>query len=169
VNYFSGDRAAASADAELGLRIQPNDPGLLELRGLLEAASGDLLGAIDSFNLAEHWGAFDRIHLEKAVALESVGQDLAALREWTLALRGDPELPEGYLGRARLAIRLKKWDLALADLEQASTWAESDPLTELAIVASYLRCLPSAPDRLPRWLALAARTLGDFRALVAAK
>ena len=110
-----------------------------------------------------HRGAFDRIHLHKAAALEGLGQDLAALGEWTLAMRRDPELPEAYLGQARLAIRLKFWDLALADLEQAAAWAPSDPPTELAITAAYLKCLPSQPNRLARWLALASRTYGDFR------
>ena len=76
----------------------------------------------------------------------------------------DPELPQAYLGRARLAIRLKNWDLALADLEQAAAWAQSDPPTELAITAAYLMCLPSQPNRFARWLALAGRTMRDFRA-----
>ena len=147
-----------------GLRIQPNDPGLLELRGILEAADGDASGALESYNQAAHWGALDRIHTHRAIALEALGRDMPALREWSLALRSDPELPAAYLGRARLAIRLNDWDLALADLEQAAAWAQSDPLTELAIAAVYLKCLPTHPNRFPRWLALADRTIRDFRA-----
>jgi eukaryotic-like serine/threonine-protein kinase len=164
VNHFLGDHAAARADVEQGLAIQPNDPGLLELRGILLAAARDPHGALESYNQAMRWGAFDRIHLHKAAALEALGQNLAASREWTLALRRDPELPQAYLGRARLAIRLKNWDLALADLEQAASWAQSDPPTELAITAAYLLCLPSEPDRFSRWLALAGRTMRDWRA-----
>ena len=90
-----------------GLRIQPNDPGLLELRGVLQAAAGDASGALESYELAAHWGALDRIHIHKAIALEVLGRDMTALREWSFALRNDPELPEAYLGRARLAIRLE--------------------------------------------------------------
>ena len=78
----------------------------------------------------------------------------------------DPELPEAYLGRARLAIRLKDWELALADLEQAAAWAQSDPYTELAIAAAYLKCLPSHPNHFGRWLALAGRTIQDGRRLL---
>ena len=48
----------------------------------------------------------------------------------------------------------RSWDLALADLEQAAAWAQSDPPTEFAIAAAYLQCLPNQPDRFPRWLAL---------------
>jgi eukaryotic-like serine/threonine-protein kinase len=164
VNSFLGDRAGAEADVERGLSILPNDPGLLELRGILQAAAGDPGSALESYNEAIHWGALDRIHIYKADALEALGQNLAAIREWTLALRIDPELPQAYLGRARLAIRLKNWNLALADLEQAASWALADPPTELAIAAAYLLCLPSEPDRFSRWLALAGRTIRDFKA-----
>ncbi len=164
VSFFAGYRSRASDDVDRGLRLEPNDPGLLEMRGTLQSASGDPRRALESFNDALYWGAFDRVHLHKALALESLGQDLPALREWTLALRRDPELAQAYLGRARLAIRLERWDLALADLEQGAAWAGSDPPTELAITAAYLRCLPNAPGRAGRWLALAGRTVRDFHA-----
>ena len=101
-------------------------------------------------------------HLHKALALAALGQAEAAVQEWSLALRRDPELPEAYLGRARVQLGMRRWDLALADLEQAASWAQSDPWLELRIVAAYSRCLHSKPDRLPRWLALAHRTLLDF-------
>ncbi len=164
VCFFAGYRNRASADVERGLQLEPNDSGLLEMRGILQAASGDPQHALESYNDALYWGAFDRVHLHKAAALESLGQELPALREWTLALRRDPELAQAYLGRARLAIRLKKWDLALADLEQGASWAGSDPPTELAFTAAYLLCLPNAPGRIGRWLALAGRTARDFQA-----
>ncbi len=81
----------------------------------------------------------------------------AAVAEWSLALRRDPELPEAFLGRARAHIQLRQWDLALADLEQAASWAHDDPRIEVAIAASYLHCLGQKPDRLPRFLALTRR------------
>jgi serine/threonine protein kinase/Tfp pilus assembly protein PilF len=163
VHAFAGDFAHAREDVERGLGILPNDPGLLEVRGIIQAAAGDPRGALQSFDRATLWGASDRIHLHKAAALLAIGDNSGSLREWSLALRRDPELPQAYLGRARLAIRLRRWDLALADLEQAASWAQSDPPTELAIAAAYLRCLPTYPDRLSRWLALAARTVRDIR------
>jgi hypothetical protein len=66
------------------------------------------------------------------------------------------------LGRARTHIQLREWDLALADLEQAASWAHSDPRLELAILAAYGCCLGERPDRLPRLLTLARRTAGDI-------
>jgi tetratricopeptide (TPR) repeat protein len=164
VRHFAGDLASAAIDVDCGLHIQPTDPGLLELRGVLQAAAGDARGALESYSQAARWGALGRIHLHKAAAQEALGRDIVALREWSLALRSDPELPEAYLGRARLAMRLKDWDLALADLEQAAAWAQSDPRTELAITTAYLRCLASHPNHFGRWLVLASRTIQDFRA-----
>ncbi len=162
VRAFVGDRARAWEDVERGLAVVPNDPRLLDLRGVLQASAGDPRGALVSFDQASLWGGSDHIHLHKAAVLLAIGDNSGSLREWSLALRRDPELPQAYLGRARLAIRLGRWDLALADLEQAAAWAQSDPPTELAIAAAYLRCLPAYPDRLPRWLALAARTIRDI-------
>ncbi len=99
--------------------------------------------------------------MRKAEALVALGNHEAAVMEWSLALRRDPELPEAFLGRARAYIQLRKWDLAVADLEQAASWAHSDPRIEFAIVAAYLRCLGKQPDRLPRILTVARRAADD--------
>ena len=103
----------------------------------------------------------DGIHLRKAAALVAVGEYHEAVVEWSTALRRDPELPEAFLGRARTHIRLGHADLAVADLEQAASWAHSDPRMEVAIVSAYLRCLVERPDRFPRFLNLASRAARD--------
>jgi eukaryotic-like serine/threonine-protein kinase len=162
VRVFGGDDEGARADIERGLAIQFNEPGLLELRGVLKAKAGDPRGALDDLNTSMFYGALDRVHLHKAAALVALGRDGQAVHEWSLALRRDPELPEAYLGRARAHIRLRKWDMALADLEQAASWAHSDPRVELGIVSAYFQCLGEHPDRLPRCLALALRATSDL-------
>ena len=82
------------------------------------------------------------------------GRTEAAIQEWSLALRRDPEIPEAYLGRARARIKHRQWDLALADLEQAAAWAHSDPKIEIQIAGDLLPmpgkilsvgCLDSSP------------------------
>ena len=158
---FGGDRQGAWSDVEQGLAIHPEEPSLIDLRGVLRLAAGDPRGAIDDFNRAIARGALDPVHAHKASALAALGDSAAAIPEWSLALRRDPELPESFLGRARTHIQLGEWDLALADLEQAASWAHSDPQLELAIVAAYGCCLGQRPDRLPRLLTLAWRTAGD--------
>jgi tetratricopeptide (TPR) repeat protein len=97
-------------------------------------------------------GSRDAIHIGKASALLALGNARAALDEWTLALRRDPELPEAFLGRARTHLLLREWDLGLADLEQAAAWAHADARIEAAVALAYLQCLPQRPDRLPRLL-----------------
>ena len=159
---FAGDFEGARDDIRRGLAIQLNEPGLLELRGILQAQVGDHEGAQGDFNLAIVAGVVDRIHLHKARSLVALGNHSAAVQEWSLALRRDPELPQAYLGRARSHIKLRQWDMALADLEQAASWAHSDPRLELGIVFSYFQCLGERPDRQSRFVSLAWRTAADL-------
>jgi eukaryotic-like serine/threonine-protein kinase len=158
---FRGNRDAAFADVQRGLAIRLDEPGLIELHGALLQAAGDPRGAIEDYNRAIASCELDRIHVRKASALVAIGKYNEAIVEWSIALRRDPELPEAFLGRARTYIRLGRTDLALADLEQAASWAHSDPRIEVAIVAAYLRCLGERPDRLPRFLHLAGRAASD--------
>jgi tetratricopeptide (TPR) repeat protein len=162
VRAFVGDALGARADIAKGLSIQFNEPGLLELKGVLQARAGDYRGALEQLDSAGAWGALDRIHLHKAAALDALGLSEAAIQEWSLALRRDPELPQAYLGRARAHIRLRQWEMALANLEQAAAWAHSDPRIELEIAGAYFQCLSVHLDRLPRFLALAHRAASDF-------
>jgi tetratricopeptide (TPR) repeat protein len=159
-NHFHDFRGARD-DVDRGLRIQFDEPGLLELRGRLQAQDGKPEAAIKDFNASAFSGAVDRIHMCKASALGALGKFEAAVDEWSLALRRDPELPEAFLGRALAQMQLARWDMALADLEQAAAWAHSDPRTELLIIAAYWDCVKNRLDRLPRWLALARRTASD--------
>ena len=159
VRAFGGDARGAGEDVERGLRVQLDEPGLLELRGSLRAAAGDHHRALDDFNQAITSGPSDRVHIHKASSLVALRLFDKAATEWALALRLDPELPEAFLGRATAHIRLNQWYLALSDLEQAAAWANSDPILELRIVGAYLQCLKQRPDRLPRWLSLAARNV----------
>jgi len=167
VRAFGGDARGAWEDVERGLSVQLNEPGLLELRGELRAAAGEHRRALDDFNQAIASGALDRVHIHKASSLVALGEFDKAIIEWGLALRRDPELPEAFLGRAQAHIQLNHWDLALADLEQAASWAHSDPKIELRIVGAYFLCLEQRLDRLPRWLNLAARTARHIRGVLA--
>jgi eukaryotic-like serine/threonine-protein kinase len=167
VRSFGGDARGAWENVERGLRVQLNEPGLLELRGELRAAAGEHRRALEDFNQAIVSGAVDRVHVHKASSLVALGDIEKAIIEWGLALRRDPELPEAFLGRAQAHIQLNHWNLALADLEQAAAWAHSDPKIELRIVGTYFLCLKQRPDRLQRWLTLAARTARHIRGVLA--
>ena len=118
-------------------------------------------GALD-LDLAASKSDDPFIRASRAAVLQRAGRMEQAAHDWTLALRRDPEIPEAYLGRARcyLALKPPSWDLALADLEHASSWAQNDPRLELRILATYARCLAERPDRSARWLALFRRAAG---------
>jgi tetratricopeptide (TPR) repeat protein len=162
VCWFGKNYDGARRDVEHGLRNQPHEPGLLELRGLLRLVDGHPDSALKDFNDAMFFGAVERIHIYKASALIALGQVDAATQEWSLALRREPELPEAFLGRALANMQLGRWHTAVADLEQASAWAHSDPAIELRIIAAYWRYVRNHRDHFPRWVTLVGRTARDI-------
>jgi hypothetical protein len=87
-----------------------------------------------------------------------LGQERAALEDWSLALADDPENPRAYLGRARALMRLRRWDRALVDLEQAADWAFDNPRLLARITLNYTVCLFARPGRFSRLLVHATRT-----------
>jgi hypothetical protein len=88
----------------------------------------------------------------------AAGKNDVAVRDWSLALEGDAENAEAYLGRATAFIPLDRADRALVDLDQAADWAAGGHVLLARITANYARCLPARPDRLVRLLHLARRT-----------
>ncbi len=166
VRRRTGDRRAALADVESALALVPGDPRLLELRGVLKTESGNPQGALIDLDRAILRGAPGTVHLPRALALMALGQDEAAVRDWSLALDEDSENPEAYLGRARAFIRLRLHDRALVDLEQAVVWAADHPRLLPRITAAYALCLGSRPDRFPRWLGLVRRAWSGWIASV---
>jgi serine/threonine protein kinase/tetratricopeptide (TPR) repeat protein len=165
LHAYAGDCAGAWSAVERGLAIKSDHPGLIQFRGVLRHAAGDPLQALADYQIAISRGALDGVHSRKASAFVALGQYDEAVLEWSIALRQDAELPEAFLGRAQTYLRIRQrdlTDLALADLEQAASWAHSDPRLEIAIATAYLRCLISRPERLARWLMLARRATNDL-------
>jgi tetratricopeptide (TPR) repeat protein len=148
-----GDLAGALADVEMGLNLEPGDPRLLTLQGLLESETGHPGTALALLNQAVVRGGLGMVHAPRALALSALGRDEKAVEEWSLALADDPEDPRLYLGRARALLRRRLWDRALADLEQAAEWAGENPGLLARITLDYAACLPGRPARFPRWLA----------------
>ncbi|MDG3005665.1 serine/threonine-protein kinase [Paludisphaera mucosa] len=163
VAHRAGDAPGARREIQLGLRLEPDDPGLLELRGVVRCRSGDFRAAVDDLELAvaRSDGAF--AHAHKAEALHALGRLEEAVHAWTLAIRRDREMPAAYLGRARCYLDLASpyTDPALVDLEQAAAWSRNDPAAEAGVLLAYARCLRDRPDRLPRWLSLLRRSAGN--------
>jgi len=87
----------------------------------------------------------------------ALGQDEAAVREWSLAVENDPEDPQAHLGREMALLRRGLRDQAQVDLEQAADGAANRPALLARIAVTYTRCLGSSPERLPHAFALARR------------
>jgi tetratricopeptide (TPR) repeat protein len=158
VRRRAGDRSGAWKDVEQGLAVEPNEPRLLELRGILQLEDGHPEAALADFDRAIRRGAGGTIHRPRAQALTALGRLTQALDDWTLALTYDPEDPRAFLGRARAFLRLRKFDQALADLEQAASWAGEHTELLVPMTLTYAGCLTKRPNRLPRVLALVRRS-----------
>ncbi len=94
IRRFQRDYQGARADVTRGLSIQFDEPGLLELRGELEALGGQPAAAIDDFNRAMFFGALDQVHILKASALVALGKIEAGVGEWSLARSAIPNRPK---------------------------------------------------------------------------
>ncbi|MHB1562330.1 MAG: tetratricopeptide repeat protein, partial [Isosphaeraceae bacterium] len=162
VRFFAGDRTGARAEIRSAMAQRPDDSALLALRGDLRLAEGNPRGALEDYERAASLGTRDGAHRGRAAALLALGDRYAALEQWSLALRRDPELPEAYLGRARTFFLLGESDQGFADLEQAAAWAHGDVRIETAIALAYLDGLSSRPGQLPRLLVHLSRTFDDW-------
>ncbi len=158
VRYSLGSRAGAEADVEAGLAIDPDDPDLNELRGVLAFEAGDPKSALTDLDRAIQHGGTPTTHRRRAEVLLALGRVQEALEAWSEQLRSDPDDPTAYLGRSLAARRLGLWDQALADLEAAAAESADRPRLLARVVASYALCLPARPNRLGRVLSLARRT-----------
>jgi serine/threonine protein kinase/predicted Zn-dependent protease len=167
VRRRAGNTRGALADVEAGLSVGPGDSRLLELRGLLKAESGNPRSALLELNRAVGRGGRGSVRAARAMTLFALGDDRAAVEDWTLALAEDAEDPLNYLGRAQALIRLRQWHRALVDLEQAAGWAFDNPRILTRTTLYYAACLPENPRHLSRWLALARRTCRAWIATLA--
>jgi serine/threonine protein kinase/Tfp pilus assembly protein PilF len=157
IHYQAGDRDLTMRDVEKGLALEPDQAGLLELRGALLSDEGRPREALADLDEAISRSADPSSFMQKARALAKLGMDEDAVHEWTMALRRDPESPRSFVGRARCYVRLRLWDQAIADLEQASTWTHSNAAPQWGLIASYAGCLAERPDHLGRWILLLKR------------
>jgi tetratricopeptide (TPR) repeat protein len=153
----------ARDDVERGLELEPEGPGLWELRGELKATAGDYRGALADFDRAIQLGGGRTAYGPRARVQFALGNDEQAVRDWTLALMQDSEDPRTFLGRARTFLQLGRWDNARADLEQAAAWTDDWLCLGPSIVLSYARCIPADPKQSGRVLALAQRVWSALR------
>ena len=158
VLHCAGEVEQALAEIDLGLKLKSDQPGLLELRGVMLTEAGHAKEAQSLLDQAISLSPNHFAYLHKATALMAMQRYEEAVYQCTLALKRDPELPQAYLSRARCYVELLIWDRALADLEQAAAWAHGDLRLQTGIMLTYAKCLQERPDHISRWLLLLDRT-----------
>ncbi len=167
VRAFGGDADGAKADIAKGLSIQFNEPGLLELKGVLRAASRRFPRRTRRLQHRERLGCARPNPSSQGVSLGRAGPRRGGGPGMVAGTATRPRASRSLSRSRRAHLKLGHWDMALADLEQAASWAHSDPRIELGIVSAYFQCLGRRTDRLPRFLALAWRAATNLWGAVA--
>jgi len=157
IRRHAGRLAEARRDADVALKLDPDDPRAWTLRGEIRTAAGDPSGGLADLQRAWNLGFEPASRAPRAVALLAAGDARGALLAWGRTLAFDSDDPYAYLGRAEAYLGLRQWDQALADLERAAAWAEDRPALGLRVVRAYAKAVWARPSRLPRLLILLGR------------
>ncbi len=157
IRHRSGDRCGALEDVERGLDLEPNAPRLLVLRGRLKTELGYPKTGLSDLDRAIHHGADGTVHAARATTLMALSQLEPAQTPGRAPWPTTPRTPVPISAAARVALRLHRYDHALADLEQAADWASDHPGLVARITLTYAACLPQRPGRISRVLTLARR------------
>jgi serine/threonine protein kinase/Tfp pilus assembly protein PilF len=157
-----GNRPGALAAVEQGLLRTPGSARLLELRGILRTELGQPLPALIDFETAILRGAPGTVRAARARALLARGQLEEAHRAWTQALKFDSDDPRAFLGRAWTLVLLRRWDEALADLENAAESSDGRAALLARTALIYAACLPARPNRTARAVTLAENAASSW-------
>jgi serine/threonine protein kinase/Tfp pilus assembly protein PilF len=141
IRRYLGRTEAALADVRQALVLDPEDPRLIELAGLVSLDRGKIPTALVAFERAEGRARTHTLFRSRALAHERAGQLTRAARDWTQHLAHDPDDIAGFLGRARVMVRRGLGDHALADLESAGALAQHRPDLLARVALGYLDCL----------------------------
>jgi tetratricopeptide (TPR) repeat protein len=144
IHRYLGNTAAAETDMRSALRLEPEDPAILELAGLIALERGEARTALVALDRAHGRGGPAMLLRSRALAYERAGLLTRAARDWTQHIATDPDDIAGFLGRARVMLRRGLSDHALADLESAAGLAANRPDLIGRVVLGYADCLLQA-------------------------
>ena len=120
-----GDHAAAIADFERALEIDPNLTGTYCNRGNAKNNMGDYAAAIADFDRALEVDSKDAFaHNNRGIAKQNMGDYAAAVADFDRALEIDPNLTAAYSNRGAVKTSMGDYAAALADIKRA---LEIDP------------------------------------------
>ncbi len=163
VKLALGQAEAARGAAEAGLALEPADCRLLEVKARARLSEGAAREALVLLEQAGRSGMTPTLHATLARANRAAKNWKASLRAWNAQVGVDPQNPEWYLCRARVARRLGMVEQALADLEVAADLAEPSRADLMARIAfEYAGCARGRKHRVDRVAYLAKRVIrGD--------
>lgn len=126
--HQSGDFAAAAACYDRALVLEPNDPGLLGLKGMVLYQKGSPVEARPVIERALRLNHHDpRLHNYFAQVLDALGEHDKAQLEYIEAVRLEPRYMEAWHNAGKSLLLHHKTEEALYALKQALTLAPNDP------------------------------------------
>jgi serine/threonine protein kinase/Tfp pilus assembly protein PilF len=130
----AGDPAAAVAELDLALDLNPRHYWALTQRGICHLALGQTTEAVADFAACTGlWPEFAWGYFNLGYAREKAGDRREAARDYTTALKRDPQFVLAYLNRGFLQSELKVYEPALADLRRAAGLGRDDAYLHVGI------------------------------------
>jgi hypothetical protein len=153
------------ADVTDALAESPEDPELIELRGMIRVEQGEFEGGLVDLMVAEDRGLTSAAGPQMARSLSALGREKQAAEVWTRICKDNPLDPRAYLGLSRARRRLGEWDRAFVALEAAASLVEDRSPLLRRVALGYASCLHARPDRLPRLISICRRIAGGFQGM----
>ena len=115
-----GDRAAAIADYDQAIRLDPRIPFAFNNRGLLRAEQGDIAGAIADYDQAIRLDpGYAQAFSNRGLARAMRGDHAGAIDDYAGAIRADPRFILAFNNRGLARAALGDSRGAIADYDQA--------------------------------------------------
>jgi tetratricopeptide (TPR) repeat protein len=129
------DWSTALAEVDLALAAQPDDAGLLALRGILQGQLGQPEEAQASFAESEQAASSrtEFLHLRSQYYLD-IGMYEAALADAQAIVAADPQSAIGYFALGAAQEALEDWPEAVAAYNQASDLADEQKDSQVAVL-----------------------------------
>lgn len=118
---MTGERAKALREIQIVESLSPKSPDLAYLKGYLYAQEQQWLDALEYYDDALNTDERNRpyLHADIADAFMQINEADAALKEYEVALRLDPENSRYEFGRCQAYRQLKQFDASIAACQQA--------------------------------------------------
>lgn len=133
---LEGEWQAAAEEVDQALAIDPQEPSILVLKGVIQDALGEPEAAAETYALAEQiLGSRENLLILRGQAYMYASMTEKSLADAEEAIKINPNSAQGYLMRGQAHEMLGDFEAAADDYDLAFAAAEKTGQTELAAIA----------------------------------